>query len=185
MQMLTWSRVSWTQAEQVLDLLDTSHLGRRIVDLSPKDYFDALVAAGALDGAVLFLGMALPAVQSVRWACHILGETRAPGRHPFRDQLFAAAEDWLARPDDVTRRALWTAATQTPQPCPERLLAGAIFFSGGSIAPPDQASLAPPREVSGKLAGNAVLAAALETDHPNRILRRALAFGDRLAIGSA
>jgi hypothetical protein len=178
---MLWSKIQWTQTEQILSLLDDYRLNRHCAaNISPKDYFDGLVRSGALDIAVTFLGLALSSTRAVAWAYKIVAETRG-SEDDYRAMLFARVGRWLDAPSDIGRREIWAAAIQHADNCPERLLAGAVYFSGGSIAPMDQTHLEPPPEVCGKLAGSAVIAAANRSDRRERILRFALLCGDIIA----
>ena len=64
---------------------------------------------------------------------------------------------------------------------PERLLALAVYTSGGSMAPPDLPPVNPPQEICGKVAAGAVLTAAFLTDNPAEAKAAALDLGDKVA----
>ncbi len=112
------------------------------------------------------------------------GALQAPGQttgNDWRDRIREAIALWLASPSDSQRRTIWSIATERDQGCPEKLLAGAVFFSGGSIAPEDVSPVPPPAAVCGKLAACAIIAAAHATGTPEPMLRNAIATGDRIA----
>ena len=104
----------------------------------------------------------------------------ATARRSIRRRLGTSAEGLIREPE-----RLWCAgraiATERDQGWPEKLLAGAIFFSGGSIAPEDVAPIQPPPAICGKLSGCAIIAAAHATGAPEPLLRTAIINGSRIA----
>ena len=63
----------------------------------------------------------------------------------------------------------------------EGLLASAVYFSGGSIAPEDCEPVLPDPAICGRLAAAAILKRAYENENPESVLRFAVAEGDRIA----
>jgi hypothetical protein len=57
---------------------------------------------------------------------------------------------WLADPSEGLRRTIWSIAKERDESWPEKLLAGAIFFSGGSIGPEGGSLIEPPRAITGQ-----------------------------------
>jgi hypothetical protein len=96
-----------------------------------------------------------------------------------------AVRKWFDDPDDAGRRAAWDAAQAEDDDSPERALASAVFFSGGSIAPEDQAAVQPAPEISGRLAAVAVIGAAYRTSDPKAQMREAVAAAEVMAKGEA
>lgn len=180
--MTIWARVPWTEAGQIVALL-----GSKTDDAEPgaaedpKTYFDKLVGSDALVDAATFIGVALPRLEAVQWAARVLSPATALESKPYRKRLSDGIRRWLDNPDETRRRELWSIVAERDTPSPEWLLASAIFFSGGSIAPEDVAHVQPPPEVCGKLAASAVIAAAHETDEPASALRKAVLAGDLIA----
>lgn len=180
--MTIWSRVAWTEAGQILAILDDDDgMGIEATAQAPKRYFDSLIETGALDRAVAYLGVALPRLEAIQWAWSSLQATRQTQESAWRTRLREGIAHWLRDPSDEMRRSLWTIATEQDRSCPEKLLASAIFFSGGSIAPEDVAPVPPPPSVCGKLASCAILALAHGSGEIEAVLRGALASGDRIA----
>ena len=95
----------------------------------------------------------------------------------------AAVERWISDPDESGRRAAWSAGEAADERSPERLLSYAVFLSGGSIAPEDQAVVNPAPELSGRLAAAAVITAAYLAEQPDEHLSAALAAGEAIARG--
>jgi hypothetical protein len=177
-----WSRLHWTAASQILAALDGEEAAEVKAEFQdPKGYFDGLVADGALERAVSYLGIALPNLEAVHWAWTALNVQGRTTGHEWRDRIRASAERWIGDPTDGNRRSVWAIATERDTACPEKLLAGAIFFSGGSIAPDGVPSVEPPPAVCGKLAACAIIAAAHASSARESALRAAIASGDHIA----
>lgn len=179
--MIIWARVPWTEAGQILDLLKTDAAEKKeAAGISPKSYFDSLVAADSLDRAIAYLGIALPRQEAVRWATETLRSTDPLVDDPTRAGLLDGVELWLQNPTENQRRALWQKANEK-ESSPEQLLACAVFFSGGSIAPEDGAPVLPAQDICGRLAATAIVARAYERSAAEPLLRTAIGIGDRIA----
>lgn len=182
---MSWLRVTWTEAGQILALCD----GAAAPDAAqtgtePKVYFDQMVTAGEYDRAIAFVGSALPRREAVQWAAEALAraapsveKAKGAGRH----ELLQVVQAWLADPSEERRRAAWNAASRIEQSSPEKLLACAVYFSGGSIAPEDCEPVQPVPHVCGRLAATAILASAYRSENADQHLRFAVAEGDRFA----
>ena len=77
------------------------------------------------------------------------------------------------------------AAEEADEASPERMLATAVFFSGGSISLPDLAPIPPAPELAGKLAAVAITMAATRAKTCDEVLDRALDLGERVAAKGA
>lgn len=179
-----WSRVPWTGSSQILAMLDgedAKPAGQAAQD--PQAYFDSLVADGALERAVGFLSLALPPREAVQWAWRVLLFTAEPVDNDWRRRLRAQIANWLAQPSDGLRRTIWSIAKERDETWPEKLLAGAIFFSGGSIGPENGTPIEPPRAIPGKLVASAIVAAAHGSGSAAALLRLAVIDGRRIAAG--
>lgn len=178
-----WSRVPWTGASQILAMLDGEDAGpfaRAVQD--PKVYFDSLVASGALERAVSFLSVALPPREAVQWAWRVLQFTAQP-TDDWRLRLRENIALWLTDPSEGVRRTIWSIAKERDESWPEKLLAGAIFFSGGSIGPEGGSPIEPPRAIPGKLVASAIIAATHASGSADALLRLAVIDGSRIAEG--
>ncbi len=175
-----WRHLPWTQASEILALLDGDEaLTPTLQD--PKGYFERLVADGDLERAVSYIGIALPPAEAIRWAWTALKASTPPPRDDWRTHLRDAVAGWIDEPSDDRRRAVWAIATAYEGACAEKLLAGAIFFSGGSIAPDGLAPLPPPPGICGKLAGCAVIAATRGSASADIALHTAITTGTEIA----
>jgi hypothetical protein len=179
-----WSRVPWSGASQILAMLDGDDAQTPAPAIQdPQIYFDSLVADGALERAIGFLSVALPAREAVQWAWRVLLFTADPIDNPWRRRLRDNIADWLAHPSEGLRRTIWSIAKERDEAWPEKLLAGAVFFSGGSIGPENGSLIEPPRAITGKLAASAIIAAAHGSGSAAALLRLAVVDGSRIAAG--
>lgn len=177
--MAEWNQVRWTEARQIVALMGHDALPDE--GISPHDHYAGVRAAGRHDEAVGFLGHALPRFEAIAWASRILEE--AAGSHvpsPDRQALDYALR-WLGDPSDDRRRAAMEAADEAAFGAPERLLAMAVFLSGGSISQPDLPPVLPPPESAGRCAAGAILLAAHRSGDAASMLDRALDLGEKVA----
>src|SRR5262245_5537190 len=68
----------------------------------------------------------------------------------------AAVEQWFANPDEDRRRAAWAAGQAAGLETAAGCAASAVFFTSGSVAPPDVTPVPPPAGINGLLVSNAV-----------------------------
>ena len=181
-----WTRVKWSEARQVISALGWDHAENPDgldLSLSPKAYFDALVAAGRYADAAGFLAQALPRLEAVAWAARAVQDLRADEVKPKSPEAAAlkAALLWIQDPTEPRRRAAYEAAEACNGHSAEHLAALAAFFSGGSIAPAEQPAVPAPRDAAGRFAAGAVLYAAAQSGDMNGALQRSLKAGDAIA----
>lgn len=178
----SWDRVRWTEAGQIAELLGWERGLGADAHAKPEDYCAALRRAGRLHDAVFFLSQALPRYETVAWAARSVRDLTPKGPHSGPEiEALKTTLLWVQDPSEARRRAAWDAAARMPRHSPERLVALAAFFSGGSIAPPDCPPVPAPREAAGRLAAGAVLVAAIRTRDPTAAMIAALDTGTEIA----
>lgn len=180
--MKRWKQVRWTEAGQVTAILEWP-VSEHDQD-PPEAVFDRLRKEGRDDDAVLFLGQALPRYEVVAWAVRTVRELSPPDLAPRDAAALDAAQQWLRDPSENRRRAAYDASETAGSVSAQRMCALAVFFSGGSLAPPDVEPLPAPKDALGAFAAGAVLTAATRSGRRQEGLRAALALGDALAVGS-
>lgn len=179
-----WGRVGWTEARQVVALMEEDDAVLPDAAVTPAAHFADLRGAGRDDDALAFLGHALPRLEALAWACTVLdGEARGRSLPPADRQALDHALRWLDQPSDAFRRATWRAGQKAHRRAPERALAAAVFFSGGSISEPDLPPVLPTPELAGRYAAGAVRMAALRSERTAEVRARAMDLGTRLAAG--
>ena len=178
--MVGWDQVKWTQARQVADLMELDLALLDDANADPESAYRKLRERDDLSTAIRYLGHALPRLEAVAWAAHLLQEwSRSAKPDVPEQQALDSAMRWLEEPTDEYRRAAYEAAESTSGP--EQLLGYAVFMSGGSISEVDLPPVHPPQQTCGRLAASAVLAGAYRTADPGHALAAACDVGEKVA----
>jgi hypothetical protein len=175
--------------QAILPRLELSKEAGLCVDgcAQPSLAVDRLVRAGLLIEAARLCAHALPPRERVWWAARCVQAT-APRDVPAADQQACRlGEDWVRRPADETRRLAMAAAQTTGFASAEAWVAVAAFWSGDSMAPPDQPKVPPAPHLAGLAVAGAVILASVRT-YPDRQpdrLRRFVVSAQDIASGGA
>jgi hypothetical protein len=182
----SWSQVKWTQAGQIADLIGNP-TGIDDREANPESGYRQLRGRGDLDLAVRYLAHALPRFEATAWVANLLDErSRSVSLSAVERQALDHVIRWVEEPSDEYRRATFEAGSNAPEDSPERLLASAVFMSGGSISEVDLPPVQPRQQVCGQLAAAAVLVAAYRSPDPVSALTAACDLGEKVAAqGSA
>lgn len=150
--------------------------------IPPADHYQQLRDGGDRAGAVMFLAHALPRVEALAWAGHVV-EAAAGTRQLSRTDRQALDHSlrWLGDPNDATRRAAFEASKLAGDRSPERMLATGVFFSGGSISEPDLPPIQPEPGLAGRFAGVAITMAAGRAEDRDAFFDQALDLGEKVA----
>jgi hypothetical protein len=176
-----WSGSTWTDAGQLACLIDPDNGPGEAAGQSLPAWYARLIAEGQTGPALNFVAHALPRYECIVWAAQALMEIGAAER---TDPLMTKVLRWIDSPDDGTRRAAADAGEAVRQFTPPKLLAQAVFFSGGSIAPADMPAVQPPPGVCARMAAGAVLMGAHRMPAPKEALTAVLLLGERMAAGA-
>jgi hypothetical protein len=147
--------------------------------MTPRAFLDELIAKKHYPDAVRFLAHALPKREAVWWACLCARQAYIGGADAKIMAALAASEKWVAEPNDANRRAAFAAAQAAEIGNPGGSTCLAVFFSGGSIAPPNVPEVKPPDDATPKAAAGAVLLAAVLKE-PEKLVAKYQKF---LALG--
>ena len=183
--MEAWNEVRWTEARQITAAMGQDEDPHPAPDVVPQAHYAALRTSGDRAGAVTFLAHALPRYEALAWAARVL-EEEAEGQ-PLKLRHRQALDNvlrWVGEPNDQRRRAAMDAA-EAADGGAEKMLAMAVFFSGGSISLPDLPPVPPAPELTGRLAGVAITVAAMRGDRRDDVLDRALDLGEKIAAKGA
>ncbi|MEZ5749059.1 MAG: hypothetical protein R3D83_03960 [Caenibius sp.] len=175
-----WTRSTWTDARQLAKLADTDGDHAQAVGQAPHAWFAQMVDAGQLQQAVGFIAHALPRYDCIAWAVRALIETNLVERH---DPLILGVLRWMDDPGDNSRRAAGQLADETDSDSPQKLLAQAVFLSGGSLVSEDLPAIQPQGDLCAKLVSAALLVAAFDRDDPETLLHTILKLGETIARG--
>lgn len=176
--------VRWSAARQVGEELGWHERRLPAPDIGVGDYFRDLRGRSEVETAVTFLAAALPRHESIAWAAHVLDRAAksVPALPPRDRDALDRALAWVASPAETERRAAQDAGDAADEDAPERMLAAAVFLSGGSISMPGLPPVAPPAGVSGKLAAAGIILAAHRSADPAAAFAHALDLGEAVAM---
>lgn len=180
--MAGWDQVKWTQARQVAELMGLDSSVFESAETDPETGYRKLREGGDMPVAVRYLGHALPRFEAVAWAAHLLEDwSRATPPGVAERQALDCAIRWIEEPSEEYRRAAQEAARRADDNSAERLVADAVFMSGGSISQPDLPPVQPPQQACGSFAASAVIVAAYRSADPKAALAAACEAGEKVA----
>jgi hypothetical protein len=168
--------------------LDVAHSPVLQPGMSAQDFLGALVAERQYLDAVTFMAAALPTREAVWWSyvCVCAREPHGGAALSATDAAaLAATLAWVCEPTEHNRRAAKDAADATELATAAGLVGLAVFFSGGSIAPPDAPAVEPAEHLAAQTVRGAVMAAAVmhmpqnAEDHYRDFLKLALDIAQR------
>jgi hypothetical protein len=142
---------------------------------SVPDALELLVARGMMTEAVKLLSFAMPRREVVWWVCMCARHT-APAELPPADAaVLEAAELWVRRPTDESRRAAFACAEKAKFASPEAWAGVAAFWSGGSMSLPDLPPVETPPHLQGLAVNGAILLSSVR-EKPARQAERMARF---------
>ena len=149
---------------------------------TPASYLDSLEKAELYQDAIRFLAYKLPTGAGVKWASVCIRELSSPESKKEKDAPLDAADAWVKTPSDPTRRATKDAADNVKKSGPSKLVAMAVFMSGGSMTPPGSPETPPPPYVAQKMIAGSILVVVVshEPQKANERYKQALKMGKLL-----
>jgi hypothetical protein len=118
---------------------------------SREDYLDALRV----------VAHSIAKRSAVDWACRCVRAVEGENLSPADAAAIAAAEAWVAEPDEVRRRKAQAAADAAEHKTPASWAAMAAFWSSGSMAPPTAPEVPPAPHLTAHAVVGAVMLAAV------------------------
>ena len=122
---------------------------------------ERLAAGGFEAEAARLAAHALRRREAVWWACQCALHTAPPDLPPADRAAREAAEEWVRKQTDELRRQAMAQAQAGSFATPEAWAAVAAFWSGGSMAPPNQPAVPPAAHLTGTAVAGAVALAAV------------------------
>ncbi len=165
--------------------LDDAALPLLAGEPTPSEFLRALIEAGLHADAVAYLAHGLPRREAVWWGCLCTRDT-APAEGSAEALALAAAEAWVYAPDEEHRLAAEHTIKAAGLQSPAGLLAQAVAWSGGSLAPEGLQEVPPPEHLTGRMVSAAVMVAAtrLSAQGLPETFARFLSRGIEIAMGS-
>lgn len=156
-------------------------------ELTVEGYLQLLIKEKQYVDAVRVLAYSLPTREAIVWANWCARKFSQENPSEKFSTALGAVEKWLAEPNDENRRAAMKAAELAEFGTPAGSAALAVFFSGGSIAPPDAPEIAPQENLGpNAVVGTVLMAAVLK--EPEQAEAKYLAFlaaGQKIAAGES
>lgn len=134
---------------------------------TPVDFLNQLLAQRLYSDAVRFLARALPKRESTWWACLCARSFLTETSPQELIKALEAAEAWVYKPCEATRRQANAAAHAASFENPAAWAAMAAFWSDGSLAPEDVPVVPPAENLTAKAVAGAVMLAAI-IKHPEK-----------------
>ena len=131
--------------------------------LSPAAFLERLIDGRHVRDALGFLAHALPKREAVGWAARCVRLAGGPAS-PEQQAALEAVERWRLEPSEDLRRAAMAAAEKAQLNNPAGCAALAVFFTGGSLAPPDVPVVPPGEGLTARAVAGAVLMAAVVSE---------------------
>jgi hypothetical protein len=146
-----------------------------------------LIRGGLLTDAVRFLAHALPRREAVWWACTCARFTLPPAAPPDVVAALQASEAWVFQSTEENRRAAMEKAEAAGLDTPSAWSAVSVFWSGGSMAPPDAPPVPPAKRLFATAVTSTILLAAVQTEPhlADQKYRRFLEAGIDIAQGGS
>jgi hypothetical protein len=139
----------------------------------PREFIEHLVEQEQYAAAVQLLAHALPTREAIWWAW--VCARRAAGAEPAPEvrEGLDAIERWITQPANATRRPLFSLAEEIGVDTPVGAAALAVFFSGGSLAPPEAPHVEPiPYAAAKAIFGSVMLSAGADEPEPEMMAER-------------
>jgi len=104
---------------------------------TPRGFLESLVGARHYPSALSFLAHALPPREAVWWGCLCLRQASGPSLAPTDSAALRASAEWVLEPTEERRKTAAALAEEAGIGTPAGILATAVGWTGGSLAPPN------------------------------------------------
>lgn len=132
--------------------------------LSPAAFLQRLIDERQFLDAVRFLAYALPKREAIWWAARCARLAAGTALPPEQQAALEVTDRWCAQPSEELRRAAMAASEKAQLKTPAGCAALAVFFSGGSLAPPNAPVVPPADDLTARTVTGAVLMAAVVSE---------------------
>lgn len=134
-------------------------------DMEPLAYVRLLQERALFSDAISVLARLFSKRESVWWGCQCVRQSVTETALPrSAEAALAAAETWVADPNDENRRVLFTISQEAGLDTAAGLAAMAAFGSGGSMMPPEFDPVPPHETMTAELVAASVLMAGVAED---------------------
>lgn len=151
-------------AAMICKTIELEDEGRSLLtdNQTPREFASLLVEHGRLRDAVRFTAAWLPKGDAVRWGSQCVRNFM--GENILAEDAAAVqiVDRWSVTPTEDLRRDAERIAEQIDGRTPAGWLAMAVFWSGGSVAPPERDPVPPPEHLTATAVTAALLLAAAQ-----------------------
>lgn len=181
--MSQWTIVMWSAARQIAEEANLPKAVWPEDTVSPEEFFKILREGDDPMMALSYAAVALPKLEAIDWTLHSLPELDKDDPDFARRQLLRdAAFRWVGEPDDENRRAMYDLADASSSEWPETIVGLAIFFSGGSIGPEENAPVTADTNICSSLLSGALQSVvATHIKEQPELASKALDLADKVA----
>ena len=161
-------KVAATSAAEVCAKFEASKEAQALLapGMNPAAFLAAIAEHGLWSDALRFLAFALPKREGVWWACLAARSSLPSDAPPGMAACIDAAEQWVFRPSDESRRATFPLAEAIGMDSPAAYAGLAAYWSGGSLAPVGMPEVPPnPALCPTAVAAAVLLSAVLREPH--------------------
>lgn len=161
-----------------------------VVELKPADsetpeaFARRAISSKSINDGLNFLARALHKRTGIWWAIQCSREVKSD-TGPYDPQILELAERWVIRPSEQLRRDVMKLSEAAQTSTPAAWAGVAVFWTHGSMAPPDVPAVPAGPELCGKAISGSVILSSVATT-PDKIPQRREAFvklGIALAAG--
>jgi hypothetical protein len=181
------TKVAAKTAAEICSRFELSEPARSLpqVGLTPGPYLERLINEKHFHDAIRFVAHALPKREAIWWATRCARLTGGAALPAEQQAALQVAERWCAGPSEELRRAAMAASEKAQLKSPAGCAALAVFFSGGSLAPPNVPVVPPADDLTPRTVAGAVLMAAVvnEPEKAEQKYQRFLEQGLAVASG--
>lgn len=183
--MATLTRVAARTAAEIAARFELSEAARPllIADDPPAAFLERLLQKGYFIDAIRFLAFALAPREGIWWSAFSI-RALTPELPEQDGALLDRIEEWVRDPQDGNRRSIFEEGQKLGVDKPAGCLAAAVFFSAGSMAPPNAAAVPAPEGVPRQMVGGAVILCVVAK--PEELAdrsRQCIGYGTALANG--
>lgn len=166
MNQLTMKKITKTNASEVSKHadLEKSTLSLLTPELSTEEFVRLLLEKKLYKEVINILAQALPPREAVYWASLCAKDQLEKTPSEEDEKAIKAAERWMYKPNDEDRYINQTFAEKLEYSTSAAWVSNAIFWSGGSILPPNEPKVEPAEGLFGKAISGAVKLASVDDD---------------------
>ncbi len=140
--------------------------------LTPEQFIEKLDTENLPQDCITFIAHGLPPREAIAWALQCCRQSqikqeasnKKAALNEQEQQALAIARAWYRTPDEDHRRAAEKAAQAAQLQTPPGWVAQAVFWSSGSMTPPDTPVVPPPPFLYSKAIAGAITLAAVLPD---------------------